>query len=89
MEFYRFDDLSHIKDLCKNDSGKQYVSEWCDAWPVDRVDGDAEKCPLCGRYTSMREWLEPRKMRLTNTRYPDRLWAYLLEPLVVSKRFKH
>jgi len=88
VNFYKFDDLSSVEEQYKTHPNKQYANKWCDAWAVDRINGTAEKCPLCGRPVSVREWLEPRKMRLTNTRYPDRLSNWLSEPLVVSERFK-
>ena len=62
-------------------------SLWSTAWEVDRMSGDSEKCPLCGRHVSMLSWKEPRKMRLTGKKYPDRLVDCLTEPLVVSDRF--
>lgn len=54
---------------------------------MDRINGEAERCPLCGHYVSSLEWLPPRKIRLTSTRYPDTLREWLGEPLVVSARF--
>ncbi len=65
----------------------QVRNRWSVAWEVDRVYGDSEKCPVCGRHASMLAWAEPRKMRLTGKRYPDRLADYLAKPLVVSERF--
>lgn len=35
----------------------------------------------------MLKWLEPRKIRLSNTKYPDRLTSWLSEPLVASQKF--
>lgn len=69
------------------DSATQYISKWCDAWEVDRINGEAERCPICKHYISSLEWLQPRKIRLTSTHYPDVLREWLSEPLVVSERF--
>ena len=46
---------------------------WSTAQEVARINGDSEKCPICGRHVSMLSWLPPRKMRLIGKRYPDRL----------------
>ena len=68
-------------------SNKQYRGKWCDAWAVDGKYGSFEKCPLCGKAVSMKKWEEPRKVRLTSTKYPDRLQAWLSDSFVVSERF--
>ena len=62
--------------------------KWAIAWSVDDVRGYSKKCPLCGGPVSSRTWLDPKKIRLTSTRFPDRLSAWLGEPMVVSERFK-
>lgn len=90
MNFYIMDDLKEIRDLQAQpgwNSNARYTGNWCDAWEVDRKNGDYTRCPLCGRPVSMCKWEEPRKMRLSNTRYPDRLSSWLTEPLVISERF--
>lgn len=88
MNFYIIDDNQEIcGPLARQNPNAQYHGKWCEAWAVDRINGDAIKCPLCGRPVSMRRWEAPRKMRLTNTHYPDRLTDWLMEPLVVSERF--
>lgn len=90
MNFYIIDDMKEMKEFRARpnwDPNAQYKGTWCDAWSVDRKNGTYEKCPLCGRPVSMLKWEEPRKMRLSNTRYPDRLSSWLTEPLVVSERF--
>ena len=84
--FYIFDDLKNNVERTRENPDAQYVGRWCDAWEVDRVNGESEKCPLCGRHVSTLKWLEPRKMRLTSTKYPDRLTTWLAEPMVVSKQ---
>lgn len=86
MSFFLTDDLKGDLSIAKKSPSKQYVGDWCDAWEVDRVSGDCDYCPVCGRPVSMLKWLKPRKMRLTNTKYPDRLTAWLSEPLVISER---
>lgn len=68
-------------------SNKQYKGKWCDAWAVDDEYGAFEKCPSCGRAVSMKKWEEPRKVRLTSTKYPDRLQDWLSDSFVVSERF--
>lgn len=83
--FYVFQGAQPLNTL-KNPS-EQFEPKWCDAWEVDRINGDAERCPECGRFISALEWLPPRKIRLTSTRYPDTLREWLGEPLVVSGRF--
>jgi rubrerythrin len=88
LQFYVSDDLKDDLEQYKKDPNAQYVWKWCDAWEVDRVNGDSEKCPVCGRHVSMLRWLEPRKLRLTSTKYPDRLTAWLSD-MVVSERFKN
>ena len=85
MAFYVFQGAQAIETL--ETPSKQFKPKWCDAWEVDRINGDAECCPVCGRFVSMLEWLPPRKIRLTSTRYPDALREWLTEPLVVSERF--
>ena len=50
--------------------------------------GDAERCPVCGNYISMLEWLEPRKIKLSAGKLPDRLARWTTKPLLVSERFK-
>lgn len=88
MSFYIFNDL--IGDIADNtqNPNAQYKEKWCDAWEVERKNGDSEKCPKCGRPVSMLRWLEPRKIRLSSTKYPDRLTTWLVEPMVVSERVK-
>ena len=88
MIFYIADDLKDDLEQAKKAPDSQYVWRWCDAIPVDRVNGDCEKCPVCNQPISMLKWLEPRKMRLTNSKYPDRLTAWLPEPMVISEKFK-
>lgn len=84
MKFYVLANKAEpLRPLSPND---QYIGKWCDAIEVDRKYGPAEVCPLCGSYISMLSWEEPRKMRLTNTRYPDRIIYELLRP-VFSERF--
>lgn len=90
MNFYIIDDSKEVKKQQARpdrNSSAQYQGKWCDAWAVDRKNGDYMRCPLCGRPVSMRKWEKPRKMRLSNTRYPDRLSSWLMEPLVVSEQF--
>lgn len=90
MDFYIIDDMKETRELQTRpdwNPNAQYKGTWCDAWSVDRKNSTYEKCPLCGRPVSMLKWEEPRKMRLSNTRYPDRLSSWLTEPLVVSERF--
>jgi len=82
------DDLKYDVERAKKHPDAQYVWQWCDAIPVDQVIGDCEKCPLCNGPISMLRWMEPRKMRLSNSKYPDRLTAWLSEPMVVSERVK-
>lgn len=72
---------------CGTSPNSQARSRWSAAWVVDRINGDSEKCPVCGRHASILAWVEPRKMRLVGKRYPDRLVDNLLQPLVVSQRF--
>jgi len=88
MIFYTFDDLSIEKEAAIKNSDSTHKGKWCDAWEVDRLNGESEKCPLCGRHVSMLRWLEPCKIRLSNTKYPDRITAWLTEPMVVSERVK-
>ena len=88
MTFYVSDDWSENKTLAKENPCAQYVGKWCDAHTVDRINGDSRKCPVCGGHVSNLQWLEPRKMRLTNTRYPDRLSFSLHPYTVVSEGFK-
>lgn len=86
MKFYVLTDKDEGLDMSSPNS--QYVGKWCDAWDVDRKNGPAEACPMCGRAISMLSWKEPRKMRLTNTRYPDRIIYWLMLP-IFSERFKN
>lgn len=88
MRFYIADDLKQDLEQAKKYPNAQYIGEWCDAIPVDEVNGDYERCPLCNRPISMMKWLEPRKMRLTNSKFPDRLTTWLPEPMVISEKFK-
>lgn len=83
MNFYTF-----AREKLTQSPNEQYKGKWCDAWAVDDKYGTYEKCPLCGRPVSMLKWEEPRRIRLTNTKYSDRLSDWLNEPLVVSERFK-
>jgi len=83
------DDLKDDLEQYRKNPNAQYVWRWCDAIRVDdEVKGDGEKCPLCNRPVSTLKWLEPRKMRLTNSKYPDRLTAWLSEPMVISEKVK-
>lgn len=63
--------------------------KWAIAWSVDdeRKPGGV-KCPLCGGYVTPKPWLDPKKIRLTSTRFPDRLSAWIGEPMAVSERVK-
>ena len=83
---YVIDDLIQIREANTINPSGQYKG-WADAWEVDRINGDTEKCPLCRRHTSGFKWLYPRKIRLTNTRYPDRLSSWISNELTVSERF--
>ena len=85
MSFYIFD------NLCEK--GKKYpefqlVPAWCEASRVGAQDGNADKCPLCGKPISGLKWLPPKKLKLTNTMFPDRLYWILPEDLVVSEKFR-
>lgn len=84
MKFYIFagEKLTQSPD-------EQYKGKWCDAMEVDDERGPFEKCPLCGRPVSMLKWEEPRKIRLTSTKYPDYLQYWLLDSFVISERFMH
>lgn len=83
--FYVF---SQPNDLNLRDNlSQQFKRKWCDAKEIDRISGEAETCPTCGRYVSSTEWMSPRKIKLTGHNYPDRLTSWLSEPLVVSERF--
>ena len=93
MKFYISDDLGHYKSLVKslglspNDDVRGIG--WCDAEKVDPILGDGEKCPLCGRAVSLKRWMDPRKIKLSNTRFPDRISWWILEPLIFSERVKN
>jgi len=87
MILYVIDDLIESREAAKLDPDSQYVGKWADAWEIDRVNGDTEKCPKCGRHVSGFEWLYPRKIKLTSMKYPDRLSAWINEYFVVSERF--
>lgn len=91
MNFYILDDTKDIQEYHVREHSQrniQYKGKWCDAYEVDEILGDTDECPLCGRPVSLRKWEEPRKMRLSNTRYPDRLSYWLTGSFVVSERFK-
>lgn len=88
MTFYIIDDMQEIKRLQARsdwDPNAQFRGEWCDAEEVAPKFEGYDKCPLCGHPISMLKWQEPRKMRLSNTRYPDRLAQ--MPSLVTSGRF--
>lgn len=87
MNFYFVEMTNEDKKTTLKCLDAPYRKKWCDAWEVDRKNGDSDKCPLCGRNVSMLKWLEPRMVRLIGTNYPDRLASWLTEPLVVSERF--
>jgi len=87
MKFYIFDDLKDDLNKSKKDPNAQYVGKWCDAYTVDEKLGDYERCPLCTRAVSTLKWLEPRRIRLTNSKFPDRLTTWLPQSLVLSERF--
>lgn len=88
MGFYVFDDFKKDSFQAKENPNAQYISSWCDAFELNRLNGDGEKCPVCGRPVSMLKWLEPRIIRLTNTKYPDRLTSWLSDPMVISEEVK-
>ena len=88
MKFFVFDDLRDVASRAKKNPDAQYVGNWCDAWAVDEHIGDCEKCPVCDALVSMLKWLEPYRIRLTNTKYPDRLTSWLPESLVISGKVK-
>jgi len=85
MKFYISNDFKDDLERAKENPDGQYVWKWCDAYAVDGKFGDCEKCPQCDRAVSMLKWLEPRKIRLTNTKYPDRLTSWLPQSIVVSE----
>ncbi len=85
MDFYILSLTSEREP--SQDPNSQVRNRWSVAWEVDRLYGDSEKCPVCGRHASMLSWEAPRKIRLVGKRYPDRLVDYLAKPLVVSQRF--
>lgn len=86
MNFYISDDLKYHKNL-PADADTADIG-WCDAEKVDSEFGEYEKCPLCGRPVSMRRWMEPRKIKLSNSRFPDRIGWWILDPLIVSEKVK-
>ena len=88
MHFYVFGDLRGEMLQAEKNKNTQHAGKWCDALAVDELIGDCEKCPACNRPVSMLKWLEPRKIRLTNTNYPDRLTSWLPESIVVSEKVK-
>ena len=80
----------YISDDFSADRRANPRSRWCDAERVEPIArGDASRCPQCGRYITLLKWLEPRRIRLTNSRYPDRLHYYLHvdQEIIVSERF--
>ena len=92
MKFYISDDLGHYKSLVKslglspNDDVRGIG--WCDAEKVDPILGDGEKCPLCGRAVSLKRWMEPRRIKLSNSRFPDRLSWWILDPPIFAESVK-
>lgn len=85
MMFYLFDDETKYYDPAKGN--RQYRRKWSEGYQVDDHRGDCERCPECGKAISLLQWIEPRKIRLTSGKYPDRLSHWLHEKLVVSERF--
>lgn len=85
MKFYVLEFNSEWKAGKTPDSPAHNL--WSTAQEVERINGDSEKCPMCGRHVSMLSWQQPHKMRLIGKRYPDRLVDNLMQPLVVSDRF--
>lgn len=90
--FYRINDrlsAQKMKEMIAAGRGNErYVPEWSDAYSVEMRLGDCEYCPVCGAPASHLEWLPPLKMRLTNTRYPNRLIHWLSQPMVISQEVK-
>jgi len=85
--FYVYSGLD--ESLNKNkDSNAQFIPKWSDAQSIDRNSSEAEKCPSCGRSVTKTKWLPPRKITLSNKRFPDRIGVWIMEPLVVSERVK-
>jgi len=88
MSFYISDDLREASLQAKKNPSAQYVGKWCDAYAVDELVGEGEKCPVCEAPISRLKWLEPHKIRLSNTRYPDRLAWWIKDPMIISERVK-
>ena len=92
MKFYISDDLGHFKSLIKtlglspNDDVRGIG--WCDAEEVDPVLGDGGKCPLCGRPVGSKKWMEPRRIKLSNSRFPDRISWWISDPPILSESVK-
>jgi len=88
MSFYIFDDLRETSLQTEKNPNAQYTGKWCDALPVEELTGDYEKCPICDAPVSRLRWLEPHKISLSNTKYPDRLSWWIKDPAIISDRVK-
>ncbi len=66
------------------------VGEWAFADVIDPVYGDAPKCPSCGDFLGMKEWLPPYRIRLvkgTKSYIPGDLISGPGTDLMASERF--
>jgi len=69
-------------------SGEQYKPKWAESEAVDRKNGNCLQCPLCGAPITMKQWMPPRKIKLTKPKYPDYVSYWAGDGIVVSERFK-
>lgn len=53
MSFYLLDDLSYTRQQAKDDPNGKATYPWSDAYEINRVSGDCEYCPKCGRPTTL------------------------------------
>lgn len=55
---------------------------------VDLETGESEKCPVCGLAVGKREWLPPRKVKLSKSSFGDFVFG-VFDVFLASERFKN
>ena len=66
----------------------QNYEQWAESNDVDRENGKYVCCPICSAPVSMKCWLPPRRIKLTNTLYPDYISRWAGDGMMVSEHFK-
>ena len=78
----------HPSEMPDPRSNEQHLSKWAESDAVDPKYGDCLYCPLCNAPITKKQWMHPRKIKLSKPKYPDYISYWAGDGIIVSERFK-